>query len=227
MDRLGLRPGAFALRVGLTGGIGSGKSTVAALLRSEGAHLVDTDAIARELTQAGGGAMPALLSAFGPEAATPEGALDRAHMRQRVFADAAAKARLEAILHPLIVQEALRRADLAAGAPVVFDVPLLAESAHWRARVDRVLVVDCSAATQISRVAQRPGWNAAMAAQVVGQQAARADRRAIADAVIFNDGISLAALRDDVLAVWRHWLRPTGSAESRLETDLPVKQSSP
>lgn len=227
MDRLGLRSGDRALRVGLTGGIGSGKSTVAALLQDCGAHLVDTDAIARELTLAGGGAMPALRAAFGDAVVAPDGALDRAHMRQRVFGDAAARARLEAILHPLIAEEALRRADLAAGAPVVFDVPLLTESAHWRARVDRVLVVDCSAATQIERVARRPGWDAAMAAQVVAQQAARADRRAIADAVIFNDDTDLPALREQVLALWRHWQHPAGDTGTQQDSGGPVKQSAP
>jgi len=93
------------------------------------------------------------------------------------------------------------------GQPVVFDVPLLAESAHWRARVDKVLVIDCSQATQVQRVAQRPGWDAALAARVVAQQAPRAARRAIADAVVFNDGITPEALAGQVHAVCRLWLR--------------------
>ena len=129
-------------RLGLTGGIGSGKSTVAAMLQALGAHLVDTDAIARALTAPGGAAMPALREAFGAEAVAPDGSLARAHMRERVFADAQAKLRLEAILHPLIGEIALAEAAAATGRTVVFDVPLLVESAHWRARVDRVLVVD-------------------------------------------------------------------------------------
>lgn len=208
MDGLGLsrlsRPRVRT--IGLTGGIGSGKSTVAQRLVACGAHLVDTDAIARALTQPGGAAMPALAAAFGPDIVTPDQALDRARMRQRVFRDPAAKARLEAVLHPLIGEEARRQARQAAGRPVVFDVPLLAESGHWRDRVDRVLVVDCDTATQIERVAARPGWDAEAAQRVVAQQATRAARRGIADAVIFNEGIALGTLDGEVRALWRHWI---------------------
>lgn len=213
MDRLGLNAGPAACavrRVGLTGGIGSGKSTVAQLLVACGAHLVDTDAIALALTQPGGAAMPALAAAFGDVALTPDGALDRAAMRRLVFADAAVKRRLEAIVHPLIGEEALRQATLAEGRPVVFDVPLLAESAHWRARVDRVLVVDCAEATQVERVARRPGWDADAARRVVAQQASRAARRATADAVIFNDGLTPEALTGEVLALWQRWCGAPG-----------------
>ncbi len=207
MDGLGLSvsPGVRVRTIGLTGGIGSGKSTVAQRLVALGAHLVDTDAIARALTQPGGQAMPALAAAFGPEALTADGALNREHMRRLTFTDVAVKARLEAILHPLIGQEAQHQAALAAGRPVVFDVPLLTESRHWRARVDRVLVVDCPEATQIERVALRPGWDAGGARRVVAQQATRAARRAIADAVIFNDGIGLEALDGELRALWTGW----------------------
>jgi len=198
------------MRLGLTGGIGSGKSTVAQALVACGAHLVDTDAIARALCLPGGGAIAALEAAFGAHAITPEGALDRNHMRQLAFADPAAKARLEAILHPLIGQEAQRQAALAAGRPVVFDVPLLAESAHWRARVDRVLVVDCEEATQIARVAQRPGWTAEAAARVVALQATRPARRAMADAVICNEGLTLAQLGAEVRTLWALWMDANG-----------------
>jgi dephospho-CoA kinase len=191
--------------IGLTGGIGSGKSTVAALLVELGAHLVDTDAIARSLTAPGGGAMPAVLQAFGPEFVAADGGLDRARMRERAFADAGAKAQLEALLHPLIGAEALRQAAQAAGRPVVFDVPLLTPASAWRARVARILVVDCSEATQAHRVAQRPGWNDALAQSVIAQQLPRAQRRALADAVIHNDGISLDALRAEVQLLWRLW----------------------
>ena len=159
------------LRLGLTGGIGSGKSTVAQALVACGAHLVDTDAIARALTLPGGAAIPALAAAFGPQALTEAGALDREHMRRLVFAEPAAKSRLEAILHPMIGAEAQGQAALSAGRPVVFDVPLLTESAHWRARVHRVLVVDCEESTQIARVALRPGWTAEAAARVVALHA--------------------------------------------------------
>ena len=190
---------------GLTGGIGSGKSTVAQMLVACGAHLVDTDAIARELTLPGGAAMPALAQAFGPSAVSPDGALDRARMRELVFADAGAKLRLEALLHPLIGAEALRRAAASTGRTVVFDVPLMSESSHWRARVRRVLVIDCSVDTQVARVAQRPGWTVAAARSVVAQQSARATRRDIADAVIFNDGVSLPELQREVRVLWTAW----------------------
>ena len=145
------------MRIGLTGGIGSGKSTVGAMLvQQHGATLVDTDAIARQLTLPGGAAMPAIEQAFGAVLISADGGLDRASMRALVFADRDARRRLEAILHPLIGAEAMRRSLQARGA-VVFDVPLLAESNHWRDRVDRVLVVDCQEATQLARVMQRPG----------------------------------------------------------------------
>ncbi len=192
--------------LGLTGGIGSGKSTVAACLVGCGAQLVDTDAIARTLTLPGGAAIPALAAVFGAQALTPQGGLDREHMRRRAFGDAAVRRQLEAVLHPLIGQEAARQAAAADGRPVVFDVPLLAESAHWRQRVQRVLVVDCEEATQVARVAQRPGWTAEAAARVVALQAPRAQRRAMADAVIFNDGITLEALAAEVRTLWSLWI---------------------
>ncbi len=191
--------------IGLTGGIGSGKSTVAALLVSEGACLVDTDAIARTLTLPGGAALPALRETFGPAAMATDGALDRVHMRERVFKDLAAKLQLEAILHPLIGIEARRQAAAAGDRPVVFDVPLLAESSQWRARVARILVVDCREETQAARVATRSGWDDVAARRVIAQQAPRAARRAIADAVIYNEGISLDMLHDQVHALWRQW----------------------
>ncbi len=203
------------LRIGLTGGIGSGKSTVARLFVERGACVVDTDAIARSLTAAGGAAMPALAAEFGPDIVGSDGALARDLMRQRAFSDPSAKQRLEAILHPLIGTEALRQAAAAApGAAIVFDVPLLAESAHWRERVDKVLVVDCDETTQIARVAQRPGWDAAQARRVVAQQASRAARRKVADAVIFNDTLSLPALAGEVAALgawWGLWNNPARS----------------
>ena len=195
--------------LGLTGGIGSGKSTVAGLLVECGAHLVDTDAIARSLTAPGGAAMPALAEAFGARAVGADGALDRSHMRGLAFTDPDARERLEAILHPLIATEALRRAAAHGGRPVVYDVPLLAESLgprSWRLRVDRVLVVDCSEATQHERVRRRPGWTDEAAGRVIAQQATRAARRAVADAVIFNDGLALEALAAEVRAVWLWWL---------------------
>ena len=205
MDRLGL---SGVVSIGLTGGIGSGKSTVAQLLVGCGAQLVDTDAIARSLTLPGGAAMPALAAAFGPQAIAADGSLDRGQMRARVFADPEAKRRLEAILHPLIGLAASHQAAAASARPVVFDVPLLAESNHWRTRVQRVLVVDCHVDTQVSRVAARPGWTAETARRVIEQQATRAERCAIADAVVFNDGIGLDALGAEVHALWAAWATP-------------------
>jgi dephospho-CoA kinase len=202
---------AARLQIGLTGGIGSGKSTVARMLVACGAQLVDTDAIARTLTAPGGAAMPALLALFGPHVVAADGALDRDAMRQRVFADAGAKRQLEAILHPLIGSEALRQAAEGAAGPLVFDVPLLAESQGlrpWRARVQRVLVVDCSVETQIARVLTRPGWTAEAAQRVIAQQATRAQRRSVADAVIANEGPSLAQLEAEVRALWALWHVP-------------------
>lgn len=199
-------PGAAAPpAIGLTGGIGSGKSTVAGMLVELGAHLVDTDAIARSLTAPGGAAMPAVAQAFGADFVAADGALDRTRMRALAFADPGAKARLEAILHPLIGAEAQRQAALAAGRPVVFDVPLLTPGSAWRARVARVLVVDCHEDTQAARVAARPGWDEAMARTVIAQQIPRAQRRALADAVIHNDGLTLDSLRAEVQALWRLW----------------------
>ena len=191
---------------GLTGGIGSGKSTVAALLVAQGATLVDTDAIAHALTAPGGAAMPGLQACFGDDVATATGALDRDRMRALVFADPTARARLEAILHPMIGLEAQRQAQ-AAGPQgvVVFDVPLLSATSPWRARCQRILVVDCSAPTQIARVTARSGWPPDQVQRVIAAQATREARRAIADAVIFNDGLSLDALGQQVAALWAIW----------------------
>lgn len=196
---------ARPLRIGLTGGIGSGKSTVAAEFATLGATVVDTDAIARRLTGSGGAAMPALRQSFGNAIATTDGALDREAMRLLAFSDPSAKLRLEAILHPLISAQAQLEAASASNQVVVFDVPLLAESGHWRNRVDRVLVVDCSAATQIERILQRPGWTADAARRVIASQARRDQRRAIADAVVFNDGIDRCTLASLVQALWQLW----------------------
>lgn len=205
MDGLGLNPLTAGLTVGLTGGIGSGKSTVARFLVEQGATLVDTDAIARALTLPGGAAIALLAAEFGADAIGPDGALDRERMRARVFADPDAKRRLEAILHPLIGRQALAQAAASAGRPLVFDVPLLAESSHWRARCRRILVVDCSEATQVARVMARNGWAEDAVRRVIAQQASRAARRAIADAVIHNDSLDLEALRAETGALWSLW----------------------
>jgi len=191
-------------RFGLTGGIGSGKSTVGAMLASSGATVIDTDLIARRLTLPGGAAIAAIRDAFGAEFIAGDGSLDRPRMRLAAFHDAAVRSRLEAILHPLIGAEAARQADAApADSPaLVFDVPLLIESGHWRSRVDAVWVVDCDEAVQVERVAARPGWGEDAARAVIAQQATRSARRAGADAVIHNQGISLVDLADEVHRLW-------------------------
>jgi len=197
--------GTAPLKIGLTGGIGSGKSTVAAMLVRLGAALIDTDAIARALTAPGGAAIAALQREFGDAVLGDDGGLDRAAMRLRAFADAPVRQRLEAVLHPMIGAEAQRQAGASHCPVLVFDVPLLAESRQWRARVRRVLVVDCHAETQIERVAARPGWSREAATNAIAVQASRAQRLATADAVIFNDGISLAELQAHTEALWRLW----------------------
>jgi len=179
-----------AFRVGLTGGVGSGKSTVAELLAGRGAGIVDADALSHALTAAGGAAIAAVRDAFGPASIDASGALDRARMRSLVFADPAARARLEAVLHPMIRSAATQRAAdlIAQGAPyLVFVIPLLVESGNWHERVDRILVVDCSAQVQLARVSQRPGMDLASARRVIDAQASRAQRLAAADDVVFNE----------------------------------------
>jgi len=193
-------------RIGLTGGIGSGKSTVAAIWVAQGAALVDTDEIARSLTAAGGAAMPAVRAEFGDQVVDVHGALDRQGMRTLAFSDPSAKRRLEAILHPLIGAEAMARGARAHARAVVFDVPLMAESSQWRSRCDRIVVVDCSEQTQVERVTRRSDWREDQVRRVIAQQAPRPARRAIADAVVHNDAMSLDALRDAVQALWALWV---------------------
>ncbi len=185
----------MALRVGLTGGIGSGKTTVAGLLAGCGAAVVDADAISRELTAAGGAAMALIGDAFGARFVNAEGAMDRDRMRALVFADPAAKKKLEAIVHPLVAAETARQTGRATSPCIVFDVPLLVESGRWRQQLDQVLVVDCSEDTQISRVMARNDWTREAALQVLAAQASRRQRLAAADVCIYNDApLTLAAL---------------------------------
>jgi dephospho-CoA kinase len=195
-----------ALRIGLTGGIGSGKSTVAAQLAVFGAAVIDTDAIARSLTLSGGTAIAAISAQFGTGYIDATGGLDRARMRELAFTDPTARQRLEAILHPLIRTETSRRAEAAGEAGViVFDVPLLVESGRWREQVDKVLVVDCSEAAQVRRVMARSGWTEDAVRAVIAQQATRQVRRACADAVLFNDGITTEELSQQLRALWNRW----------------------
>ncbi len=188
-------------RLGLTGGIGSGKSTVATVLAHMGAALIDADAISRAATAPGGSAIAALKSTFGPAMLTSEGALDRDQMRCLVYSDPMVKARLEAIVHPLVGLEIAKQAQQAekAGTPcIVFDIPLLVESKHWRTRLSRILVIDCTEDTQIARVIGRNGLTAEEVRNVVAAQATRRQRLASADLVVFNDGITLDQLTQQV-----------------------------
>lgn len=174
--------------VGLTGGIGSGKSTVADAFVAQGAALVDTDAIAHELTAPQGAAMPELIAAFGDDIVDADGALDRAAMRRRVFADPAARGRLEAILHPRIRALSAERIQAASAAYAILAVPLLVESGQWQTRCDRVLVVDCPEAVQIERVGRRSGLSADEVRAIMAAQASREQRLAVADDIVRNDG---------------------------------------
>ncbi|AOB32823.1 dephospho-CoA kinase [Bordetella sp. H567] len=180
------------LKIGLTGGIGSGKSRVADLLASWGATVIDTDEISRSLTAAGGAAMPDIVRAFGPPAAGADGAMDRAWMRAKVFAEPHARAALEAILHPLISRAAVDAGARATGCYVVFVVPLLIESGRWADRVDRVCVVDCDPETQIRRVQSRSGLTTDTIERIMAAQATRDTRLAAAHDVILNDGATSA-----------------------------------
>jgi dephospho-CoA kinase len=179
--------------VGLTGGIGSGKSAAADLFAAHGAAVIDTDAIAHALTRAGGAAMPAIRAEFGETVVSSYGALDRAAMRAMAFADPSARKRLEAILHPLI-RDAGERQLAAAGTPyAVLVVPLLIEAGDYRKRVNRIAVVDCAETTQIARVMSRSGLARPEIERILAAQATRAERLAAADDIIDNDG-DLAAL---------------------------------
>jgi dephospho-CoA kinase len=176
--------------VGLTGGIGSGKTTVANLFGEFGAALVDTDLIAHQVSAPGGRAIDAIRSSFGAEFLTPDGALDRARMRELVFAEPAQKARLEAILHPLIREETEAQAGRVTGTYLIFVVPLLVESKNWRQRVDRVLVIDCPEEIQLARVMARNGLPEAQVRAIMASQVPRAVRLAAADDVLENAGPS-------------------------------------
>ena len=197
----------MAIQLGLTGGIGSGKSTVANMLSSMSASVIDADAFSRALTAVGGAAMPAIQNAFGTVAIAPDGSLDRDAIRSLIFTDPDAKHRLEAIIHPLValrISQAQSDAESSGKTVVVLDIPLLVESSHWRAKLDYVLVVDCDNATQIQRVQARSGWTAQQTQRVIDAQATRTLRLAAADIVIGNQDISLSQLETTVrkIGVW-------------------------
>lgn len=187
------------LRLGLTGGIGCGKSTVAHMLRARGAAVIDADAISRTLTAPQGDAIAAIATAFGDEFIDIHGALDRERMRNHVFANADAKKTLEAIIHPLVALETQRQAQAARNTghlTVVFDIPLLIESGRWRRELDRVLVVDCTEETQIQRVMARNHLPRTTIEKIIASQASRARRLKAADWVICNDHIPLSGLEE-------------------------------
>ena len=184
-----------ALKVGLTGGIGSGKSTVASQLAECGAAVIDSDAIARAVTAPGGAAIARIAEQFGSHFITPQGAMNRDLMRALAFSDKQARKQLEEIIHPLVGEETARQAAQASSACIVFDVPLLVESGRWRQKLDQVLVIDCTEETQIRRVMLRNGWTREAVLQVIAGQASRTQRLGAADLCIFNDEpLSLAAL---------------------------------
>jgi len=192
---------APVVRLGLTGGIGSGKSTVASLLAARGAAVVDADAIARELTAPNGLAMPMIADTFGQDFITSAGALDRDKMRALAYADPTARKRLESIIHPLVARETQSQALIAANdgrACIVFDIPLLVESPTWRQKVDHVLVVDCTPEAQVSRVMARSQLTRNAIEKIISSQAGREQRLGAADTVIFNVDVTLESLADEV-----------------------------
>jgi dephospho-CoA kinase len=191
--------------VGLTGGIGSGKSAVATLLGELGASIIDTDAISHSLTAAGGAAMPAIETLFGSKYLTSEGALDRAAMRELVFSDQGARRQLESVLHPLIAQKTQVEANQANGLYLIFVVPLLVESGRWMDRVDRILVVDCSEQLQIERVTRRNNLSAGQVQAIMATQANRTQRLAAANDVVVNE-TSLEALRAELEKLHQRYL---------------------
>lgn len=198
--------------IGLTGGIGCGKSSAARIFARLGAAVVDTDEISHELTRAGGAAMPAILDAFGAQLLTADGALDRTRMRVLVFRDATAKERLEAILHPLIRQESQARVTSARAPYVVLVVPLLLETNAYRGIIERVLVVDCEERQQIERTRARSGLSDSEVEAIMAAQLPRAVRLAAADDVLPNDG-DLEKLQRDCEALHRQYLALAARAQ--------------
>ena len=191
-------------RIGLTGGIGSGKSTVAILFAEWGAFIIDADKISRSVTAIGGSAIEPIKKQFGSAFIQTDGSLNRDLMRQLVFKDAFARDTLEGIIHPLIQQEMrnqLQRAVLTNTRLVVFDIPLLSESSHWRQELDSVLVVDCSRETQINRVISRNNFAKEAVEKIMASQASRSVRLKVADFIIFNENITIDQLRSEVCQV--------------------------
>lgn len=195
-----------ALIIGLTGGIGSGKSTVAALFQEFGVPVIDTDAIARNLTSSGKPALQAIAQQFGADMLTPDGALNRAKLRALVFENAGARKQLEAILHPLIRAEVMHQLTLITAPYAIIMVPLLVETGGYREVMQRMLVVDCDEALQLARATQRDKLTAAEVRAVMAAQAPRDVRRAQADDILENNG-DLRTLRAAVAALHQRYLQ--------------------
>ncbi|MCY0388925.1 dephospho-CoA kinase [Robbsia sp. Bb-Pol-6] len=203
------------LRIGLTGGIGSGKTVVSDRFAALGASVIDSDVLARRVTAPGGTAIAPIAAAFGADFLADDGSLDRARMREKVFADAAARRQLESITHPLIRAETereLRQPHHAAAPYLIFAVPLLVESGRWASRVDRVLVVDCAIETQIVRVMRRNRLSEAQVRAIIASQASRESRLAAADDTLVNDHKPLAALHAEIDVLHRHYLALAAAA---------------
>lgn len=196
--------------VGLTGGIGSGKSAAADRFAARGASVVDTDLIARMLTATGGEAIPAIRENFGDAVIAADGSLDRAAMRALVFADPQARTRLESILHPMIRRESERQCQTATGPYVILAVPLLIESGDYRARCDRICVIDCPEELQIARVKARSGLDEAQIRAIMSAQATRSARRAAADDLVDN-GSTLDALHVQIDALHDRYVRTSAN----------------
>lgn len=195
-------------RIGLTGGIGSGKSTLAKLFARKGIRLIDADAISRELTAAGGAAMPAIADVFGPSFVAADGSMDRIRMRQFVFSNEQARLQLQSLLHPLIaqgMQEKLLSLSDENISLVLIDIPLLIESSYWRGKMHKILVVDCSVDTQVRRVMKRSQMSEEEVLRIISHQASRAQRVAAADWVVHNDTDDLAVLEQQVNAIQLHF----------------------
>lgn len=198
-------------RLGLTGGIGSGKSTVANIFSALGAVVIDADAISRSLTAPHGAAIETIKRQFGEAMISADGGLNRDRMRELVFTDIGAKKHLEAIIHPLI-KLAMQRQDQAAATSaaklIVYDIPLLVESQNWRAVLDQIMVIDCLESTQISRVMQRNTLKQEDVEKIIASQASRKMRNSAADILIFNDSITVEQLSEEVAQVFKHSEHP-------------------
>jgi dephospho-CoA kinase len=192
--------------VGLTGGIGSGKSTVATLFSELGVPVIDTDVISHQLTQAEGAAIAAIRAEFGDSYINEQGALDRAKMRQLVFSDHAAKKRLEDILHPLILKQVKTRAESSTAPYILLVIPLLFETRDYLNWLHHTVTIDCAEETQVARAAKRNGLNEQMVRTIMARQISRAQRLQLANDVVLNDG-TLNDLRVQIEKLNQHYLR--------------------